>query len=734
MRTDNRSWPYSLFRKPGWLQTQSAGILGLSLLTTLAIVVVSSQLKSLFAFVVPANYEVGQVVDRDIAVERDVLYTDQEATRLRQEAVEKLVPPIFRLNDDISASKLRQLDEFHRALSKLLSEEHSMQRILLKMQLDFPGVLRRQELERMVSRNAVERVLSSASQLLDGIYSVGFLRLPDPQSELISAGVIELWRWKDGKLEKGRLLLKDVLHRQNLRERLEAGLQDVPEDQQQLVLRLAEAFAVENAFLDLEQTLKAKSKAVSEVEPVQAKLMKDQVILRKGDLITEEALVQLKALSEYSTSVSVSSISGTVLLVLMVYGFCLYLLNRKASRQPYSRKQLLFICGTGFIYLVLAALTANLLEPPGGMPLAVMLPTATASMLVALILSPAAGLVFSIVVSLLLLPIIGLNLYSFIFAAGSALAAAAVVHRVERRLDLIRAGLLLSLFNSILLVVIGLLQNASLKMMLPAVGWGLATGFVGSLVALGLMPVVEHLLNAASRFRLIELSDLNAPIMKRMLSLAPGTYSHSISVANLAESACNAMNGNAMLARVGAYYHDIGKIEQSEYFIENQNSYNKHDELKPSLSASVIKAHLKMGIEKARELELPEEIQDIIAQHHGRGVIKFFYHRALESDDSGNVPEEDYTYPGERPKTKEAAVVMLADTVEAASRTLKKPTIAKLEKFVWSIIMDRFTSNELGECDLTLAELETIRRSFVQVLAGYFHSRIEYPKNKEAVR
>jgi putative nucleotidyltransferase with HDIG domain len=233
---------------------------------------------------------------------------------------------------------------------------------------------------------------------------------------------------------------------------------------------------------------------------------------------------------------------------------------------------------------------------------------------------------------------------------------------------------------------------------------------------------------------LIELSDLNSPIFKRMLSLAPGTYSHSISVANLAESACNAMNANALLARVGAYYHDIGKIDQAEYFIENQNSYNKHDELKPSLSAAVIKAHLKAGTEKARELELPEEVRDIIAQHHGKGVIKFFYHRALQNEDSGNIPPEEYSYPGERPKTKEAAVVMLADTVEAVSRTLKKPTIAKLEKFVWSIIMDKFNSNELGECDLTLADLETIRRSFVQVLAGYFHSRIEYPKAREAVR
>jgi len=334
----------------------------------------------------------------------------------------------------------------------------------------------------------------------------------------------------------------------------------------------------------------------------------------------------------------------------------------------------------------------------------------------------------------LLLPIVNLDLYSFLFAFCSSLAAVAVVQRAQKRIDLIRAGLLLSLFNTIVLAAIGLLSNASIKILLPACGWGLANGFLSSLAVLGLMPVFEHLLNAASRFRLIELSDLNAPIFKRMLSLAPGTYSHSISVANLAESACNAMNANALLARVGAYYHDIGKIEQSEYFIENQNSYNKHDGLKPSLSAAVIKAHLKMGVEKARELDLPEEVRDIIAQHHGRGVIKYFYHRALQANDSGSVPPEDYTYPGERPKTKEAAVVMLADTVEAVSRTLKKPTIGKLEKFVWSVIMEKFNSNELGECDLTLADLEAIRRSFVQVLAGYFHSRIEYPKAKEAAR
>jgi putative nucleotidyltransferase with HDIG domain len=269
---------------------------------------------------------------------------------------------------------------------------------------------------------------------------------------------------------------------------------------------------------------------------------------------------------------------------------------------------------------------------------------------------------------------------------------------------------------------------------LPAAGWGILNGLGCSMLSLGLLPILEHALNTASRFRLIELSDVNAPVLKRMLSLAPGTYSHSLSVANLAESACSAINANAILARVGAYYHDIGKIEQAEYFIENQTAYNKHDELKPSLSAAVIKAHVKLGIEKARELDLPEEVLDVIAQHHGRGVIKYFYQRALEKGENGNVASEDYSYPGTSPRSREAAVVMLADAVEAASRTLKKPTIAKLDRFVWEIIMEKFTSHELGDSELTLRDLEVIKKSFVQVLAGYFHSRIEYPKVKEAVR
>jgi putative nucleotidyltransferase with HDIG domain len=208
--------------------------------------------------------------------------------------------------------------------------------------------------------------------------------------------------------------------------------------------------------------------------------------------------------------------------------------------------------------------------------------------------------------------------------------------------------------------------------------------------------------------------------------VAPGTYSHSVMVANLAESACQEIGANALLARVGAYYHDIGKMEQPDYFVENQTIYNKHDDIAPRLSATVIRSHVKLGLEKARSLGLPQEVMDIIAEHHGNSVISWFYHEALKREAQVNM--EDFTYPGRPPRSRESAVVMLADVTEAAVRTLKKPNASKLEKFIQELIMSKVEHGQLTESELTFRDLETIKNAFVRVLAGYYHSRIEYPK------
>jgi putative nucleotidyltransferase with HDIG domain len=388
----------------------------------------------------------------------------------------------------------------------------------------------------------------------------------------------------------------------------------------------------------------------------------------------------------------------------------------------------------GLAHLAVSALVVRLVPLPDWMPAAVAIPTSAMSMLIAILVSTPVGVFFSLVVSMALLLLTGMGVQGFLFAFLSGVAATAVVLEAERRIDLVRAGLLLSVFDVLILVTLGLLGNYEPRMLLSLLGWGVANGFLCGILTLGFLPVLELAMNAPTRFKLMELSDLNSPIFKRMLSQAPGTYTHSISVANLAETACEAIGANALLARVSAYYHDIGKVDQADYFIENQKAYNRHDELKPSLSVAVIKSHVRIGIEKARELNLPQAIIDIIAQHHGRGLITYFYHRAVKESTNPRLSRDEYSYPGVRPRTKEAAVLMLADSVEAASRTLKRPNEARLETFVQQLIMEKFSSGELGDSSLTLRDMELIRKSFVHILEGYFHTRIEYPRLAQARR
>ncbi len=712
----------------------SAIILIPCFLVAAAIILVSTQFGSFFPIPRAADYETGSVAERDYVVERDILYTDEEATRLKREAAGKLVLPIFRVNDQIGRESLERFEKFRDMVLNLRAEESSLDTIFLKLQVEFPGLMSKEELALLLGIRRLPELLEQSRNILEEAYETGLIKLPERDSDLLSPGGVAVWRWSGGKLVKEEYFLPEVLTRERLGEWARGRLTGLSGAELQAAVNLIQAFAVANGFLDLQETERARRKAMAEVEPVQAKLVKGQVIVRKGDIISEETAAQIKALGEYSATVNLNSIAGTVLFLLIVFVFTLFVFQESILGATLKRSQLLFLTITALIYLLLAALLRRFFSPPEGTPFSVILPTAAISILVTLIVSTRAGLGYSLLLALLILPIVKMDVYSFLFVLLTGVAGTAVVLRAERRIDLVRAGAYLSGLNLAILVFCNLLANAGGGWLFQILGWSVANGFASGIISLGFLPLLEHSLNTASRFRLIELSDLNAPILRRMLSLAPGTYNHSISVANLAESACSAIGANALLARVGAYYHDIGKIEQAEYFIENQTSFNKHDELKPSLSAAVIKSHLKIGIEKARELSLPEEVQQIISQHHGRGLIKYFYQRALEKGEKSNVTSDDYSYQGLRPASKEAAVVMLADSVEAATHTLKKPTIAKLEKFVWDVIMEKFISQELGESELTFRDLEIIKKRFVQVLAGYYHSRIEYPKVKEAVR
>jgi len=259
-------------------------------------------------------------------------------------------------------------------------------------------------------------------------------------------------------------------------------------------------------------------------------------------------------------------------------------------------------------------------------------------------------------------------------------------------------------------------------------GFGLFGGLLAAVLVSGIIPLIESAFRYTTNLKLVELANMNNPLLRELMFQAPGTYHHSIIVGNLAEAAAETIGANPLLARVAAYYHDIGKARKPLYFIENvSGTENKHDKLAPSMSALILVAHLKDGVEMAKEHHLGRSLVDIIRQHHGTSLMKFFYDRAKQREER-EVDEYDYRYPGPKPQTREAALIMLADAVEAASRTLTDPTPARIQGMVQKIVNNIFIDGQLDECELTLKDLHNIAKSFNRVLGGIFHHRIDYPE------
>jgi hypothetical protein len=721
-------------RRFGLLDRWTVAAVTVSFFIALAVILLSSQFSGLSFRVRPSDWEAGKVAEKDFVVERDFPFVDEKATQIKREAREKIVPPVFMLNEEITTDALKRFDAFGDTIVRLVEADSSVERILLRLQVDFPGLLSATEVRALLGFPDVTRVIDDTRLLLSEILSTGVVVLSSHREEIMNSDGIELWKTRDGRVQAEEITLDRLNTLENLSRQLQGRVnQAVHSDaERRIVPALLRAFAVENAFYDAENTAVYRTRLGSEVEPVTVKLVRGQVLIRKGDIVSDDVAAKVRALGAYSMTVNINGVIGSALFLILVFAVSLFLLMPRSSGwAPLRRNQVNLVLAAGLTYLLIAALTVRFFPLHDWVPASVMFPTGAVSILISILISSPTGASFSLVSSLAVMLLTGMNVNTFLFALFSGLAGAAVVMNAERRIDLIRAGLILALLDSVFLAVVGILSNFDPDRFLVVCGWGIANGFLCGVLSLGFLPIFEHLLNSPTRFRLMELSNLNSPIFKRMLSLAPGTYTHSISVANLAETACEAIGANALLARVSAYYHDIGKIDQADYFIENQKTFNKHDEMKASLSVAVIKSHLRIGIEKAKELALPQEIIDIIAQHHGRGLITYFYHRAMSEEKNSRVSRDDYSYPGARPKSKEAAVLLLADTVDAASRTLKKPTRDRLERFVWDIIMGKFHSGELGDSNLSLRDLETIRKSFVRILEGYFHTRIEYPKLKE---
>jgi putative nucleotidyltransferase with HDIG domain len=485
-----------------------------------------------------------------------------------------------------------------------------------------------------------------------------------------------------------------------------------------------------NLVEDLEATQLMREKAAKEQEQVIWK--KDQTILKKGEPIDEEQYAALEDLRLVGVKADFRSLIGTGLLSMaLVAVMGLYLIRyRPEILEQESKLLLLGLIGILTYLLALLMGSFDQVGPGAGY----LMPVAVNALLVTILLDPRAAMLQSAVLALL----IGLS--SQVEAINHALVAlvGSIVGvysgaRVESRSDIYRAGLYISLANMVTILAIYLMKSYPLLDKQPWIdmGLGVGNGILVAMVVTGALPIFENLFGVVTPLKLLELSNPNHPLLKKLLVEAPGSYHHTILVANLCEAAAEAIGADQVLARVGAYYHDIGKTKRPYFFVENQfGGENPHDKLPPSLSALIITSHVKDGVEMAKEYRLPQEVIDFIPEHHGTTLVSYFYHMASKGGNAEYVLEEDFRYEGPKPRRKETAICMLADGCEASVRAMRQKgplTVDQIEAQVRRIIEDRLHQGQLENCDLTLRELEIIAKTFVRVLSGVHHARIEYP-------
>jgi putative nucleotidyltransferase with HDIG domain len=508
-----------------------------------------------------------------------------------------------------------------------------------------------------------------------------------------------------------------------------------------LALKIAEHFLKSNLTFNKDETEDRKMKAREKVNPVYFQVKRGEVILRAGDRVREDHLAIINALRRVQErSHIISILIGMSLLTFLLLASIYQFATKNIRKVTLSQKDMLFfstaLVGTMAILKLFQMITDVLgtafLSIPSSSYL-YLFPLAAGAMLVRIVINSEVAIIFSIFVAYFSALMMGNQLSMFIFAFVGSIIGAHKVAQCEQRNIILKAGLIVGAVNVLMIFSYTLLSGSPFKMTLvPDLIFGFLGGILASILVLGITPIVESLFAYTTDIKLLELANMDNLLIKDLILQAPGTYHHSVIVGSLAEAAAKAVSANPLLARVSAYYHDIGKLKKPLYFIENAGgSENKHDHLTPTMSSLILLSHIKDGLELARENRLGGRIAHIIQQHHGTSLISYFYQKAKDQAIEP-LNEGDFRYPGPKPQTKEAGLVMLADAVEAASRALSDPNPSRIKSLVQRIISDVFLDGQLEECELTLKDLHKIEDSFTHILTAIFHQRIDYPSPSEA--
>ncbi|KYD32944.1 MULTISPECIES: HD family phosphohydrolase [Bacillaceae] len=652
----------------------------------------------------------------DIATETirsPITIEDKETTeRLKKEAADK-VTDIYTLKKEYAENRVDLISSLFTTIVEIQNEIKEEKKEPTKM-MDALKERLPQEWFSYLSADEWEKLLHAAPEDIETAKEAAVTAVHSIMAERIT----------QSELEKARAKVQDELKYVMLSPSLK-----------EIVVKLTKQAIIPNVIYDRTATEEKRRQAMDEVKPV--KILQGQVIVEEGQFITNEIYHQLQLVGLLQNDRSFQPLIGLFLFVLLLLSPVVYYFGREQANKN------LFVYTAIFTIMLLVMKLVRLIPESDVFSTGYLVPVAFGTMLVRIFIGERIAIMTSILYaicgSLMFNEGMGVNgtiqVSLAIYLVTSGLAGSFFLHKQLRRAKIWQAGVFVAFINMVVMLALTLLKNGHYS--LTEIGMFLlmafASGIFSAILTIGLLPVFEACFGILSSMKLIELSNPNHPLLRKILTEAPGTYHHSIMVANLAEAACEAIGANGLLARVACYYHDIGKTKRPQYFIENQIGGNPHDHLSPQLSKNIILAHVSDGVAILKKHRMPKEIVDIAEQHHGTTLLKYFYHKALEQ--TGYVLEEEFRYPGPKPQTKEAAIISIADSVEAAVRSLSNPSQEEIGKIVRSIIAERLQDNQLNECDITLKELEMVARSLCETLNGVFHSRIEYPEiRKEKVK
>jgi cyclic-di-AMP phosphodiesterase PgpH len=703
------------------------------------------------------TYEISWFEDSTIAVEEVIapasFYIHKNETEYLQETAiaEDAIKPVFLVNARVPVERTTAVEALFRDFEALRAAELPDSAKTTRLKVNHPEIRPVSEstlvfLLNTVNLNSagVDSIRALTQSLLEVSYEGGLIeshaQIGTSSDSLLLVGSSEEWAVPVAQVR---------------------DLDQLPEDLQQRILavfskealrrirgtyELVQAFLLPNLTYSETETLARKQQAAGAVSRFKGSVLKGERIIDEHERVTPDHIDKLRSLVLHLNQErqqdpylpTLQTVGRFVISGIMVATLFVFLGLFRESIFKQTSNFILF----GILVLIPAVVAHYAAEVSFITPFLV--PIALSAMIATVLYDAEIGFVVSVVTAVICSSILGSLQHSVVFMVTGAVGAFAV-RNVLNRGDFYRSIAFISVAYLLTILATGILffNYATLEDFVQRAQWdvifGIFTSCGSAILAIGLLPIFESTFNVVTSITLLELSDLNRPLLRNLAIRAPGTYSHSIIMASLSEAAAEAIGADPLLSRVGCYYHDIGKMIRPHYFIENQKGVNPHDELQPRMSALILISHVKEGVELAREEGLPRAIIDIIPQHHGTGEIASFKHRALERGDKQAVRDEDFRYPGPKPQTKEAGIVNLADAIESATRTIPGNAPDQIKGMVQTIIKGRFTAGELDECDLTLRDLTRIQEAFLPILEATRHSRVAYPwqleqQNKQRTR